>query len=183
MFARREGSLAAPTAGLHFTPELLAAVAARGVETATLTLHVGPGTFQPVRVEEVARHRLAPEYIRVPPEVVRAVAAARERRRRVVAVGTTVARALETAARGAPAGSGTIAPFEGWTDLFIYPGFEFRVVDALLTNFHLPRSTLLMLVCAFAGRELVLQVYEEALAAGYRFASLGDASLWLRGEG
>lgn len=182
MFARREGSLAAPTAGLHFTPDLLAALAARGLEMATVTLHVGPGTFQPVRVEEVAQHRLPPEYIRVPPQVARAVAAARQRRRRVVAVGTTVARALETAAREAPAGSGTIEPYEGWTDLFIYPGYEFRVVDALLTNFHLPRSTLLMLVCAFAGRELVLQVYEQALAAGYRFASLGDAGLWLRGE-
>lgn len=177
MFARHDGSLAAPTAGLHFTPQLLAAVQAAGADWGTVTLHVGPGTFLPVRTDQVAQHRLPPEEISVGLEVIRKIAATRRAGGRIIAVGTTVARALETAAYFG--WDGLPAPFSGETDLFIYPGYQFQIVDGLLTNFHLPRSTLLMLLCAFAGRGHVLAAYDEALAAGYRFASLGDASLWL----
>jgi S-adenosylmethionine:tRNA ribosyltransferase-isomerase len=174
-FAREPGSVAAPTAGLHFTPGLLARMQARGVDLAEVVLHVGPGTFKPVTVEDVREHKVAAEPILVPPETADAVERVRSRRGRVVAVGSTTARALETAARE----GGRVSPVEGETDLVIVPGFAFRVVDALVTNFHLPRSSLLLLVSAFAGRERVLQAYREALAAGYRFYSYGDAMLIL----
>jgi S-adenosylmethionine:tRNA ribosyltransferase-isomerase len=174
VWAREPGAIAAPTAGLHFSEELLAALAARGVERRAVTLHVGIGTFKPVTAELVHEHRMDAERWLVPEEAARAIAAARAGGRRVVAVGTTVVRTLESAARE---GGGEVRPGAGSTDLFIVPGFRFRVVDALLTNFHLPRSTLLMLVSAFAGRERVLAAYREAIAEGYRFFSYGDAML------
>jgi S-adenosylmethionine:tRNA ribosyltransferase-isomerase len=171
VYARAPGAVAAPTAGLHFTPELLASLAARGVETAFVTLHVGLGTFQPVRVTEVESHRMLAESIAIPEATALAVARARARGRRVVAVGTTVVRTLETRADD----GGRVVPGTGTSALFVYPGFRFRVVDALVTNFHLPQSTLLMLVCAFAGTEAVLEAYREAIREGYRFFSYGDA--------
>lgn len=175
VFAREQGSVAAPTAGLHFTEALLARLAERGIERAEIVLHVGPGTFQPVKVAEVERHRIAAEPFVVPAETAEAVQRARSRGGRVVAVGTTVVRALETAARD----DGTLEAGQGETALVVLPGFRFRVVDALLTNFHLPRSSLLLLVSAFAGRERVLAAYREAALAGYRFYSYGDAMLIL----
>jgi S-adenosylmethionine:tRNA ribosyltransferase-isomerase len=170
VYASEPGAVAAPTAGLHFDAGLFAALAARGVETARLTLHVGAGTFQPVRADDIREHRMHFERLRVDATVVAAIEAARARGGRVVAVGTTVVRSLETAARG-----GRLSPFEGETDLFIYPGYRFRVVDAMVTNFHLPESTLLMLVSAFAGRAQVLAAYRHAVAQRYRFFSYGDA--------
>jgi len=170
VFARERGAVAAPTASLHFDPPLLAALAARAVESVFLTLHVGAGTFQPVRSATVEAHRMHAERIVVPQAACDAVARARAAGRRVVAVGTTVARALEAAAA-----SGRLAPCAGDTRIFIHPGHRFRVVDALLTNFHLPESTLLMMVSAFAGREHVLAAYAHAVAARYRFFSYGDA--------
>jgi S-adenosylmethionine:tRNA ribosyltransferase-isomerase len=172
VFARAPGAVAAPTAGLHFDAELIAALEARGIERAFLTLHVGAGTFAPVRTERVEDHELHEEWLRVPPEVCAAVERCRRRGGRVVAVGTTSVRALETAAR-----SGGLEPFEGESRLFIYPGFPFRVVDAMVTNFHLPESSLLMLVAAFAGREATLAAYRHAVARRYRFFSYGDAML------
>jgi S-adenosylmethionine:tRNA ribosyltransferase-isomerase len=175
VYAREEGAVAAPTAGLHFTEAVLEAVRVRGVAVGFLTLHVGIGTFKPVRVEEVARHRMDPERFRIPEATAGAVKEARARGGRVIAVGTTTVRALESAAgeEGAPrAGAGQAT-------LFITPGHRFRVVDGLLTNFHLPGSTLLMLVSAFAGRDRVLAAYREAIAARYRFYSYGDAMLIL----
>lgn len=174
VYARVVGSVAAPTAGLHFTPRLIAELQARGVGFAFVVLHIGLDTFRPVEVEDIEAHPIHAEWCRVPDEAVQAVRETRRAGRRVVAVGTTAVRALETAAQG-----GEISPFEGWTRLFIYPGYRFRVVDALITNFHLPRSTLLMLVCAFAGRETVLHAYREAVALRYRFYSFGDAMLIL----
>jgi S-adenosylmethionine:tRNA ribosyltransferase-isomerase len=175
VYAQAPGAVAAPTAGLHFTPELLAALRARGVELASVTLHVGAGTFQPVKCARVEDHVMHAERFELPQATAAAVAATRVRGGRVVAVGTTVVRALESAAqpdRGVRAQAGS-------TRLFLVPGSEFRVVDALLTNFHLPRSTLLVLVCAFAGRERVLHLYREALERSYRFYSYGDAMLFL----
>jgi S-adenosylmethionine:tRNA ribosyltransferase-isomerase len=173
VYARHPGAVAAPTAGLHFTPALLAALAAGGVEVHRLTLHVGPGTFRPVRAARVAEHRMEAERFEIPVATAAALGRARAEGRRVVAVGTTTVRALETAA-GA---DGTVAPGAGWTALTILPGHRFRLVDALLTNFHLPRSSLLLLVAAFAGRERILEAYRHAIAAGYRFYSYGDAML------
>jgi S-adenosylmethionine:tRNA ribosyltransferase-isomerase len=170
IYARAAGAVAAPTAGLHFDAPLLDACRAAGAEFAHVTLHVGAGTFQPVRVENIAEHRMHAELLQVGAATVTAVDAARARGSRVIAVGTTAVRSLETAAQG-----GVLLPFEGETRLFITPGYRFRVVDALLTNFHLPESTLLMLVSAFAGRERVLAAYRHAVAAGYRFFSYGDA--------
>ncbi|MBM5811162.1 MAG: tRNA preQ1(34) S-adenosylmethionine ribosyltransferase-isomerase QueA [Gammaproteobacteria bacterium] len=170
VYARSPGAVAAPTAGLHFDQAMLARLAAHGVTRASLTLHVGAGTFQPLRSDDLTSHRLHRERCIVPAAAVAAVAATRARGGRVVAVGTTVVRALEAAARG-----GTLQPADGEVDLFIHPGCRFRVVDALLTNFHLPESTLLMLVAAFAGRERVLAAYAHAVAARYRFFSYGDA--------
>ena len=173
LFARAPGAVAAPTAGLHFTPELLAAVRDRGVEVAELTLHVGAGTFTPVRDDDIATHRMHSERFVVPAATLQAVAAAR----RVVAVGTTVVRALETAAAAGALTATPTSDFSGATELFITPGFRFRAVQALITNFHLPRSTLLMLVCAFAGYRRVMAAYRLAVAQRYRFFSYGDAML------
>ena len=170
VFARRQGAVAAPTASLHFDAELLAALDARGVQRAFVTLHVGAGTFQPVRTDAVGAHVMHAEFVEVSADACAAVASARARGARVIAIGTTVVRALESAA-----GGGTLAPYLGDSSLFIVPGFRFRVVDAMLTNFHLPESTLLMLVSAFAGREAVLDAYRHAVAEQYRFFSYGDA--------
>ena len=171
--------MAAPTAGLHFDQALLEELERRGVDRAWVTLHVGAGTFQPVRAERVEEHRLHPEAVEVGEATCRQVAAARARGGRVVAVGTTVVRALESAWDEA---AGGLRPLRGETRLFIYPGYRFRAVDAMVTNFHLPGSTLLMLVCAFAGRERVLAAYRHAVARRYRFFSYGDAMLLTRGE-
>ncbi|MEW6073186.1 MAG: tRNA preQ1(34) S-adenosylmethionine ribosyltransferase-isomerase QueA [Planctomycetota bacterium] len=176
VYAVRPGAVAAPTAGLHFTPALLSALEEAGISRTSLTLHVGPGTFRPVKTEIVEEHRLEAERFDLPAAAVEAVRAARARGGRVVAVGTTSVRVLESS--GDPAGN--LEPRSGTTDLFLRPGSSFRVVDALLTNFHLPRSSLLMLVAAFAGRERILALYAEAIARGYRFYSYGDAMLLLR---
>jgi S-adenosylmethionine:tRNA ribosyltransferase-isomerase len=173
IFARRDGSIAAPTAGLHFTERLLTRLAAHGVRVAWVTLHVGPGTFLPVRVPEIEQHTMLPEAFEIPSDTAKAIRSARKEHRRVVAVGTTVVRALETA--GAP--DGTVNAGKGDSDLFIVPGYQFRVVDGLLTNFHLPRSTLLMLVTAFTGLARTRTAYEEAIRGGYRLYSYGDAML------
>ena len=172
VFADAPGSVAAPTAGLHFTPEVLEQVRDRGVEIAEVTLHVGLGTFQPIRVDVVEEHRLHTERYVITPEAAEAIQRARREQRRVVAVGTTSVRTLEFAASQHP--NGEITPHSGEADIFIYPGFQFRVVSAMLTNFHLPKSTLLMLVSAFAGRENVLRAYEHAVRERYRFFSYGD---------
>ncbi len=172
MFARADGAVAAPTAGLHFTPALLDALAARGVATARVTLHVGAGTFLPVRGDDVSAHRMHAENGVIGASAVEAINAARRAGGRVVAVGTTSLRLLETAAQ-----DGTLREWRGATELFVLPGFRFQVVDLLLTNFHLPRSTLFMLVCAFAGYERMRAAYAHAIDAGYRFYSYGDASL------
>jgi len=178
IFARERGAVAAPTASLHFDEPLLAELKAREVSLAFVTLHVGAGTFQPVREDDLESHVMHAERASVSAATCEAVMRARGAGRRVVAVGTTVVRALESAALSADAGEQLrLAPWSGETRLFIKPGFRFRVVDALLTNFHLPESTLLMLVCAFAGREPVLQAYRHAVAARYRFFSYGDAML------
>jgi S-adenosylmethionine:tRNA ribosyltransferase-isomerase len=173
VYARRLGAAAAPTAGLHFTPKILDALEAKGVRLEYLTLHVGLGTFQPVRVERVEDHRMHDEWYELPGRVVAAVAATRERGNRVVAVGTTVVRTLEWCGGE----DGSVEAGSGRCDLFIVPGYRFKVVDMLLTNFHLPRSTLLMLVSAFAGREKILSAYTDAMERGYRFYSYGDAML------
>jgi S-adenosylmethionine:tRNA ribosyltransferase-isomerase len=178
LFARERGAVAAPTASLHFDAPLLAALEARGIERACITLHVGAGTFQPVRVEDLAAHIMHAERVAVSGATCEAVARTRARGGRVVAVGTTVMRALESSALAAP--DGVPAPWSGETRLFITPGFRFRVIDRLLTNFHLPESTLLMLVCAFAGTGAVLAAYAHAIAARYRFFSYGDAMLVTR---
>lgn len=170
IFAQHAGAVAAPTASLHFDAALVEALEAQGVKHAFVTLHVGAGTFQPMRTDDVASHVMHSEYAYVSAATCDAIARARAAGGRVIAVGTTVTRALETAAA-----SGELAPFEGDTKLFITPGFEFRVTDALVTNFHLPESTLLMLVCAFAGREHVLAAYRHAVQQRYRFFSYGDA--------
>lgn len=167
------GAVAAPTAGLHFTRDLLAALAAKGVGSARLTLHTGLGTFKPVRVEQVEEHRIHREWYAISPETANAIRSTKEQGGRVVAVGTTSARALEFAADD----DGRIRAGAGEADIFIYPGYRFRVVDGLITNFHLPESTLLMLVSAFAGRDFVLDAYREAVTRGFRFYSYGDAML------
>ena len=176
VYARERGSVAAPTAGLHFTPEILRALDDRGIERTAITLHVGYGTFQPVRVEHVEAHRLDPERFSIGEAAADTINRAKAEGRRIVSVGTTTTRALETAVR---AGRGVITPQSGWSDLFIYPGFTFRIVSALMTNFHLPQSSLLMLVSAFGGRERVLSAYRDAVALEYRFYSYGDAMLIL----
>jgi S-adenosylmethionine:tRNA ribosyltransferase-isomerase len=175
LFAQHEGAIAAPTAGLHFTPELMTRLQQRGVGLATVTLHVGVGTFKPVTVDQIEDHRMGAEWIEVGPEAVHAIEQVRARGRRIVAVGTTVARALETAARA----EDRIRPYRGETEMFMTPGFRFKVVDALLTNFHLPRTTLLMLVAALAGTEFLRRAYAEAVRERYRFYSYGDAMLIL----
>jgi len=175
VFARKPGAVAAPTAALHFDEGVLASLAERGVGTAHVTLHVGAGTFQPVRVETLAEHKMHSEWFEVPAETVAAIAETRARGGKVVAVGTTTLRALESAALG-----GTLQAGARETDIFITPGFEFQVVDRLLTNFHLPKSTLMMLVSAFAGYEPVMALYRHAIAQQYRFFSYGDAMLLAR---
>ena len=172
VFARARGSIAAPTAGLHFTPAILAALGARGIEHAAITLHVGYGTFQPIRVATVEHHRMEGELFEVPPETAAAINRARDADRRVVAVGTTTTRALESLRLDA---SGHVEPGAGTTDLFIRPGHRFGVVSGLITNFHLPQSSLLLLVSAFAGRHHVVAAYQHAIEQQYRFYSFGDA--------
>jgi len=171
VYAEKEGAVAAPTAGLHFTEELLATIDALGVQRATVTLHVGAGTFQPVRADDIEDHVMHAEYIEVPEATAQAVRDTRERGGRVVAVGTTSVRALESASMA----TGVIDTFTGDTEIFIYPGYTFHSVDAMITNFHLPESTLLMLVSAFAGRDTIMTAYAAAVAEGYRFFSYGDA--------
>ena len=173
VYARDEGSVAAPTAGLHFTPELLDRLAERGIERVALTLHVGIGTFRPVKVDDPSQHQMHAEWYRLTPAVAEGINRAKDDGRRVIALGTTVVRTLEWVADE----SGRVAASEGETALFIRPGYRFRCVDALITNFHLPRSTLLMLVSAFAGREQILRAYAEAVRLRYRFYSFGDAML------
>ena len=172
VYAKISGAVAAPTAGLHFDEKMLADLATRGVESAELTLHVGAGTFTPVRSERIEDHRMHAEYLEVSAQCCAAVNAAKQRGSRVIAVGTTAVRSLETAAR-----DGQLDAFAGDSRLFIYPGYDFRVVDGMITNFHLPESTLLMLVCAFAGTRETLAAYRHAVDAGYRFFSYGDAML------
>ncbi len=175
LFAQHEGAIAAPTAGLHFTPGLLARLQQRGIGLTTVTLHVGIGTFKPVTVDQIEDHRMGSEWVEVGAETVRAIQQVRAAGRHVVAVGTTVVRALETAARA----EGQIRPYRGETEMFMTPGFPFKAVDALLTNFHLPRTTLLMLVAALAGTEFLRRAYAEAVRERYRFYSYGDAMLIL----
>jgi len=175
IYARRPGSVAAPTAGLHFTPEVMRRLSDKGVSRAWVTLHIGLDTFRPVREEDVEDHRMHREWYEVPAETAEAIARCRERGGAVVACGTTVVRTLESAAD--PDRPGLVRPGSGETSLFIYPGFRFRVVDVLLTNFHLPRSTLIMLVAAFGGTERVMAAYREAVRLRYRFYSFGDAML------
>jgi S-adenosylmethionine:tRNA ribosyltransferase-isomerase len=173
VYAQHPGAVAAPTAGLHFTPELLTDLERRGIHRATVTLHVGWGTFQPIRTEHIADHRMAKEFYRLVADEAARVRKARASGGRVVAVGTTSTRTLETVMQQA----GEVTARTGWSDLFIYPSYRFRIVDALVTNFHLPQSTLFLLVCAFAGRDLMLEAYHCAIAARYRFYSYGDAML------
>jgi S-adenosylmethionine:tRNA ribosyltransferase-isomerase len=177
VFAKHPGAIAAPTAGLHFSAALLEELRGKEIEIAPVTLHVGIGTFKPVTAELVHEHRMESERYAVPEETAAAIAQTHARGGRVVAVGTTVVRTLESAALAAGGGEGEVLPGAAATELFITPGFRFQVVDVLLTNFHLPRSTLLMLVSAFAGRDRVLAAYREAVAEGYRFYSYGDAML------
>jgi S-adenosylmethionine:tRNA ribosyltransferase-isomerase len=172
VYARHEGAVAAPTAGLHFTPDLIETMKNGGIAFAAVTLYVGPGTFQPVRVEQVEQHRMEPERYVVSEETALAIKSAKREGRRVIAVGTTTVRALEDAEH-----DGDVRAGAGMADIFIYPGYRFKVIDALITNFHLPRSTLLMLVSAFAGRDTVLTAYREAITRRYRFYSYGDAML------
>lgn len=174
VYAQQPGAIAAPTAGLHFTPELLSRLQERGIEQAFVTLHVGVGTFRPVEVEDVTTHKMHGEWVEVSVETVEQIRATQAKGGRIIAVGTTVVRALEGAAQ-----SGQLQPFCGKTNLFIYPGYQWRVVEGLITNFHLPRSSLLMLVSALIGRQRLLALYQEAIAFCYRFYSFGDAMLIL----
>jgi len=174
VYAQRPGAVAAPTAGLHFTPRLLERLQEQGINSAFVTLHVGVGTFRPVEVENVAQHKMHGEWVEVPAETVEQIHETQVKGGRIIAVGTTVVRALEGAAE-----SGQLQPFCGKTDLFIYPGYKWRVIEGLITNFHLPRSSLLMLVSALIGRQRLLGLYQEAIAASYRFYSFGDAMLIL----
>ena len=175
VYAEKEGSIAAPTAGLHFTEGLLKQIQAKGVKIIPVTIHIGPGTFQSVRTEIISDHRMEPEYFEVSMQSVQSILEAKHCGHRIVAIGTSTVRVLESLKLE----DVTAAPQQGSTCLFIFPGFQFKIVNALVTNFHLPRSTLLMLVAAFAGREPLLEVYQEALDQGYRFASYGDAMLIL----
>jgi len=175
VYAKERGSVAAPTAGLHFTPGLLAELQKKGVEIVEILLHVGLGTFRPVKVENILDHHMHSEYYRVDSEVAERINRAKQEGRRVIAVGTTAARTLETVGND----QGRVMSGDGWTDIFIYPGYTFKVVDALLTNFHFPKSTLVMLVSALAGRELTIKAYELAVLERYRFYSFGDAMLIL----
>jgi S-adenosylmethionine:tRNA ribosyltransferase-isomerase len=175
IYAEAAGAIAAPTAGLHFTPELFDRLEQRGIQRTILTLHVGIGTFRPVEAEDITQHAMHSEWMDVPPETVEQIQATKVGGGRVIAVGTTVIRALE----GAAAPTGSLQPFRGKTDLFIYPGYEWKVIDGLMTNFHLPGASLLMLVSALIGRQRLLDLYEAAIAAEYRFYSFGDAMIIL----
>lgn len=176
IYAKRDGSIAAPTAGLHFTEDMLSRIQETGARLAPITLHVSAGTFMPIRTENVEEHRMDDEYVNVSEETAGMIAQAGQDGKKVIAVGTTSLKALESASR-----EGRVQGYEGWSDLYIYPPYEFRSgVDALVTNFHLPRSTLLLLVSALAGRERLLAAYEEAVRLGYRFYSFGDAMLIFR---
>lgn len=177
VYARKTGAVAAPTAGLHFDRPLLDALRKRGVGRGFVTLHVGSGTFQPVRVQDVRQHRMHSEQIAVEETLCRQVRECRERGGRVIGVGTTSVRSLESAAQACSDSDAVIAPYRGETDIFIYPGYRFRVVDAMITNFHLPESTLMLMVSAFAGRQRILAAYREAVRRRYRFFSYGDAML------
>ena len=184
VYAENRGAVAAPTAGLHFTKELLSDIEKNGVETAKVTLHVGYGTFKPVKAENIKEHKIAPEYYEIKESEAKKINNAVKSGRRIVAVGTTTVRTLESAVFANPpsppytkGGMGGVRVGSGYTDLFIYNGFNFKITNALLTNFHLPKSSLLMLVCAFAGRDMVLYAYNEAIKKGYRFYSYGDAML------
>ena len=171
VYAKHSGSAAAPTAGLHFTPELLKKIEEKGVQIARVTLHVGLGTFRPVKVDNILEHHMHSEFYQIEEEAAEKINTAKANGKRVIAVGTTSCRTIGSAAKE----DGTIAPVSGWTDIFIYPGYQFKVLDCLITNFHLPESTLVMLVSALAGREHVLNAYEEAIKERYRFFSFGDA--------
>jgi S-adenosylmethionine:tRNA ribosyltransferase-isomerase len=173
IYARQEGSVAAPTAGLHLSFELMEQIQAKGVEIKPILLHVGFGTFQPVKDQDITRHHMHAEYYEINEQTAQAVNEAKKRGGRLIAVGTTTVRCLESAALP----SGKVVPAKGWTELFIYPGYRFKVTDGLITNFHLPRSTLLMMVCAFAGRDKILAAYRLAIEERYRFYSFGDAML------
>lgn len=173
VYARESGAIAAPTAGLHFSHELLSRLNKIGVEISYLTLHVGIGTFKPVKTVRIEDHHMHEEYREIPDETSRAINRAKQEGRRVIAVGTTAVRALESSVDD----SGIVSPSSGFTDLFIYPGFQFKVVDALITNFHLPKSSLILLVAAFAGKELIFKAYKEAIEKRYRLLSYGDAML------
>jgi S-adenosylmethionine:tRNA ribosyltransferase-isomerase len=170
VYAKKRGSVATPTAGLHFTPELMEEIKDKGVQMKYITLHVGLGTFRPVKTDKVEEHDMHAEYIEVDEEIVETINQTKEGKGRVIAVGTTVTRALETAAQ-----SGELSEFKGWTDIFIYPGYEFKAIDVLITNFHLPKSTLLMMISALADKEKIFNAYEKAIEKEYRFYSLGDA--------
>jgi S-adenosylmethionine:tRNA ribosyltransferase-isomerase len=176
IYAERPGAVAAPTAGLHFDEEMMQQLAARKIDTAFVTLHVGAGTFQPVRVDNIKEHRMHSEYLEVSEAACNLIHEARDRGGRVVAIGTTVVRALESAADD----TGEVHPYQGDTSIFIYPGYRFKVIDAMVTNFHLPESTLLMLVCAFAGTDNVMAAYHHAVEEKYRFFSYGDAMFLTR---
>jgi len=173
VYASRPGSVAAPTAGLHFTGELLTSIKEKGINVVSLLLHVGLGTFRPVQVENIEEHHMHAEYFEITRHAAETIAKTRQEGGRIIAVGTTTTRCLESA----DGESGTIAPGSGWTDIFIYPGYQFKAIDGLVTNFHLPRSTLLMMISAFAGRKKVLDAYETAVKLEYRFFSFGDAML------
>lgn len=175
VYNKKPGAVAAPTAGLHFDDAILATLRDKGINFAYVTLHVGAGTFQPVRVDSIEDHHMHSEYAEVPAETVDAILATKAAGKRVVAVGTTSVRSLESAAQAASKNDELIAPFFSDTDIFIYPGYEFKVIDAMITNFHLPESTLIMLISAFAGREQVLTAYQQAIEERYRFFSYGDA--------
>lgn len=174
VYAEIDGSVAAPTAGLHFTPNLLGELHKKGVRLAFVTLHIGLDTFRPVRVDNPSRHKIHKEYGELSPEVAAMLRQTKKEGKRIIAVGTSTVRLIEAAAQ-----SGTVRPFAGWVDLFILPGYKFHVTDAMVSNFHLPRSTLLMLVSAFAGRDFILRAYEQAKSLGYSFYSFGDAMLIL----
>jgi len=178
VYAKEQGSVAAPTAGLHFTPELLAELRKKGVEIVEILLHVGLGTFRPVKVENIEDHPMHSEYYRVDSDAAERINRAKQEGRRIIGVGTTAARTLESVGND----QGRVVPGEGWTNIFIYPGYSFKIVDVLLTNFHFPKSTLIMLVSALAGRELILKAYDLAVKEQYRFYSFGDAML-IVGEG
>ncbi|MGM0602351.1 MAG: tRNA preQ1(34) S-adenosylmethionine ribosyltransferase-isomerase QueA [Bacillota bacterium] len=177
VYSQKKGSAAAPTAGLHFTDELLDRIRSKGVYLDFITLHVGLGTFRPVREENIEDHNMHSEYAEISSETVNLIKKVKESGNKVISVGTTVTRTLESAAS-----SGKLKAFKGWTDIFIYPGYEFKVVDALITNFHLPKSTLLMLVSAFAGKDFILNAYDKAVENKYRFFSLGDA-MFIKNQG